>query len=86
LIGVEDDACYTITNSSPATLAHAVCQALEACTSLDRPLPASCVGGKGSNDDDGTGGGGQSRITHRIGMVLLSPTQGGMMATRVAGK
>ncbi len=44
---------------------------------MDRPLPASCAAGKGGVDDGGTNGGSQSRITHQIGMVLPSPTQGG---------
>ncbi len=72
-VGKEDDACYTNTASSPATLAQAVCRVLEFHTSLDRPLPAGCAGGKGSDDDGGAGGGGQSRIAHRIGMVLPIP-------------
>ncbi len=83
-VGKEDDACYTY--SSPATLAQAVCWALESCTSLDRPLPAGRAGGKGGDDDGGTDGGGQSRIAHQIGMVLPSPTQGDAAAMRVAGK
>jgi hypothetical protein len=85
-VGKEDDACYMNANSSPATLAQAVCRALESCMSLDRTLPASCAGGKGSNDDGGTDGGGRRRIAHRNGMVLPSPTRGGVTATRVAGK
>jgi hypothetical protein len=85
-VGKEDDACYTNADSSPATLAQAVCRALESHTSLDQPLPAGCTGGKGGDDDGGTNGGGQSRIAHRIGIVLPSPTRGGAMATRVAGK
>jgi hypothetical protein len=84
LVGEEDDACYSNANSSPAMLAQAVFRALESRTLLDGPLPADCVGGKGGNDDGGTGGGSQSRIAHRIGMVLPSPTRGGMTATRVA--
>jgi hypothetical protein len=86
LASVEVDACYTNTNSSPATLAQAVCRALESCTSLDRPLPAGCMGGKGSDNDGSTDDGSQSRIAHRISMVLPSPTQGGATATRVVGK
>jgi hypothetical protein len=82
----EDDACYRNANSSPATLMQAVCRALESCALLDWPLLAGCVGGKGSNDDGGTGGGGRSRIAHQICMVLPSPTQGGATATRVAGE
>jgi hypothetical protein len=85
-VGKEDDACYTNADSSPATLAQTVCQALESRASLDRPLPAGCAGGKGSDDDGRTDGGGRSRIAHQIGMVLPSPTQGGTMATRVAGE
>jgi hypothetical protein len=86
LVGAEDDACYTNADSSPATLVQAVCQALESHTSLDQPLPASCVGGKGSNDDGATGGGERRWIAHRISMVIPSPTQGGAKAIRVAGK
>jgi hypothetical protein len=86
LVDKEDDACYTNTNSIPSTLTQAVCQALESHASWDRPLPAGYMGGKGGNDDGGTNGGSRSRITHRIGMVLPSPTQGGVAATRVAGK
>ncbi len=40
---------------------------------LDQPLLASCAGGKGHNNDSGTGGGGQSWIVHRIGVVLPFP-------------
>ncbi len=36
-VGKEDDACYTNTDSSPATSTQAVCQALEYRASLDRP-------------------------------------------------
>jgi hypothetical protein len=86
LVGKEDDACYRNADSSPPMSAQAVCWALESRASLDRPLPASCAGGKGGDDDGGTNGGGQSRIAHRIGMVLPSPTQGGVTATRVVGK
>jgi hypothetical protein len=86
LVGEEDDACYTNANSSPATLAQAVCWVLESHASLDLPLPARHAGGKGGNDDGGTDNGSRSRIVHRIGMVLPSPTQGSTMATRVAGK
>jgi hypothetical protein len=86
LVGKEDDACYTNAVSSPATLAQAVCRALEFRASLDRPLSASCTGGKGSDNDGSTGGGGQSRIAHRIGMVFPSPTRGSTTATRVVGK
>jgi hypothetical protein len=85
-VGEEDDTCYTNADSSPATLVQAVCRALESRTSLDRPLPAGCAGGKGGDNDGGTNGGGQSRIVHWIGMVLLSPTRGGMTVTRVAGE
>jgi hypothetical protein len=85
-VGEEDDACYTNANSSPATSVQAVCRALESRVLLDRPLPAGRAGSKGGDDDGGTDGGLQSRIAHRIGMVLPSPTQGGMTATRVAGK
>jgi hypothetical protein len=85
-VGKEDDACYTNADSSPATSAQAVCRALESRASLDRPLPAGLAGGKGGDDDGGTDGGGQSRIAHRIGMVLPSRTRGGVTATRVAGK
>ncbi len=53
---------------------------------LDRPLPAGRTGGKGGDDDGGTDGGGQSRIAHRIGMVLPSPTRGSVTAMRVAGE
>ncbi len=52
---------------------------------LDQPLPAGCVGSKGGDDDGGTNGGSRSRIAHLIGVVLLSPTQGGAAATRMAG-
>jgi hypothetical protein len=86
LVGKENDACYTNANSSPATSAQAVCRASESCPFLDRPLPAGRAGGKGSDDDGVTGGGGRSRIMHRIGMVLPSPTQGSASATRVAGE
>ena len=86
LVGKEDDACYMNADSSPTTLVQAVCQALESRTSLDWPFLAGRVGGKGGNDDGGTNGGGRSRIAHRIGMVLPSPTQGGTTATRVAGE
>jgi hypothetical protein len=55
-------------------LAQAVCQALESRVSLDQPLSAGRAGGKGGKDDGGTDGGGRSKITHRIGMVLPSPT------------
>jgi hypothetical protein len=58
LVGEEEDACYTNANSSPATWAQAVCRALESRASLDRPHPANCAGGKGSNNDGGTNGGG----------------------------
>jgi hypothetical protein len=85
-VDVEDDAFYTNANSSPATLAHTICWALEAHALLDRPLPAGRAGGKGGNNDGGTGGGSRSRIAHLIGMVLPSPTQGGMTVTRVVGK
>ncbi len=81
LVGKEDDTCYT--DSSPATLAQAICRELESRTSLDRPLPAGRAGGKGGDDDGGTDGGGQSRIAHRIGVILPSPTRGGATATRV---
>jgi hypothetical protein len=81
---LSDDACYT--DSSPATSAQAVCRGLESRASLNRPLPAGCAGGKGGDDDGGTDIGGRSRITHRIGMVLPSPTRGDAMAARVAGK
>ncbi len=85
-VGKEDDACYTNSDSSPTTLVQAVFRALESRASLDRPLPASCAGGKGGDDDGGMDGGSQSRIAHRIGMVLPSPTQGGTTAMRVVGK
>ncbi len=39
LAGLEVDTYYTNADSSPATLAQAVCRALESRTSLDRPLP-----------------------------------------------
>jgi hypothetical protein len=58
LVRKEDDACYTNANSSLATLAQAVCWALESHALLDWPLPAGQVGGKGGNDDGGTNGGG----------------------------
>ncbi len=45
LVGGEDKAHSTNANSSPAALAHAVCRALKARGSLDRPLPAGCTGG-----------------------------------------
>ncbi len=83
LVGKEDDACYKNADSSPPMLAQAVCQALESRAFLDRPLPAGRAGGKGGDDDGGTNGGGRSRIAHRIGMVLPSPTQGGATAMRV---
>jgi hypothetical protein len=86
LVGKEDDACYTNTDSSPAMLAQDFCQALESCTLLDWPLLAGCAGSKSSNDDGSIGGGSRSRIAHQISMVLPSPTQGGTMATRVAGE
>jgi hypothetical protein len=86
-VGVEDDACYTNANSSLATLAHSICQALNACALFDPPLPAGCVGGKGGNNDGATGSSGRSWIVHRIGMVLSPPPpSGGTTATRVAGK
>jgi hypothetical protein len=84
--GMEVDACYTNADSSHATSAQAVCRALESRAKLDRPFPAGRAGGKGSDDDGGTNGGGQSRIAHWIGMVLPSPTQGGVMATRMVGE
>jgi hypothetical protein len=37
LVSVEDGACYTNTNSSSATSAHAICQALNARTLFDSP-------------------------------------------------
>jgi hypothetical protein len=40
LVGEEDDACYTNADSSLATLAQAVCRALESLASLDWPIPA----------------------------------------------
>jgi hypothetical protein len=86
LVSKEDDACYTNANSSPTTSLQAICRALESRALLDQPLPAGCMGGKGGNDDGGTGGSGRSRITHQISMVLPSPTQGGATATRVVGK
>jgi hypothetical protein len=55
---MKDDACYTNSDSSPAKLVHAVCQALNARAFFDRPLPAGCVGSKGSNNDGGTSGSG----------------------------
>jgi hypothetical protein len=85
-VGKEDDACYTNTDSSLATLAQAVCRALKSRASLDRPLPAGRVGDKGGDDDGGIDGGGRSRIAHRIGMVLPSPTRGGTTANMVAGE
>ncbi len=72
-VGMEDDACYMNADSSPATSAHTICGALNACVLFDRPLPVGCAGGKGINDDGGTGGGGQSWIMHQIGMVPPSP-------------
>ncbi len=62
--GGEDNACSTNANSSPTMLAHAVCQVLKACTSIDRPLLAGPVGSKdgkgdGSNNNGKAGGGGQ---------------------------
>jgi hypothetical protein len=85
-VGKEDDVCYRNADSSPATSAQAVCRAMESRASLERPLPAYRAGGKGGDDDGGTDGGGPSRIAHRIGMVLPSPTRGGTTATRVAGE
>jgi hypothetical protein len=57
LVSKEDDACYTNADSSPATLVQAVCRALESRTLLDWPNPTGCAGGKGGDDDGGTGGG-----------------------------
>jgi hypothetical protein len=74
LVGVGDDACYRNTDSSPATSAHPVCRALNAHALSEWPLLAGCAGGKGSNNDGGTGGSGQSWIAHRISMVLPSPS------------
>jgi hypothetical protein len=74
-VGVEDDAYHINANRSPATLAHTVCQGLKACALSDRPLLASCAGGKGHNNDGATGGSGLSWIAHQIGMVLPSPSQ-----------
>jgi hypothetical protein len=74
-VGVEDDACYTNADSSPAMLAHTICQALNARTLFDQPLLASRAGGKGSDDDGSTSGSGQSWIARRIGMVLPSPSK-----------
>jgi hypothetical protein len=81
---MEDDANYTNANSSPAMLAHAICWELKALLLLDRPLLAGHLGGKGSNNDGGTGGSGKSWIPHRIGMVLLSTPQA--MAIKVVGE
>jgi hypothetical protein len=86
LVSTEDYTCYMNADSSPTTLAQAVCRVLEYCALLDRPLPAGCAGGKGGNNDGGTEGGGKSRITYRMGMVLPSPTRGGATGTRVVGK
>ncbi len=75
-VDVVDDACYTNAHSSPATLAHAVCWVLEARTLLDQPLLAGCTGGKGGNNEGGTGGGGTATAT-KWAMA---------MAMRVVGK
>ncbi len=85
-VSKEDDTCYMNADSSPATLVQAVCRALESRASLDRPLLAGRAGGKGGNNDGGTDGGSRSRIAHRIGMVLPSPTRGGATTTRVASE
>jgi hypothetical protein len=37
LVGVKDGACYTNTDSSSATSAHAICQALNARALFDGP-------------------------------------------------
>jgi hypothetical protein len=75
LVGVDNDVCSMNVVSSPAMSAHAVYQALKAHTLLDRPLPASCAGGKGGNDDGGTIGSSHSWIAHWIGMVLPLPPE-----------
>jgi hypothetical protein len=84
----EDDACYTNTNSrqQPHHVGASCLPGIGIPRIIGPALPAGCAGGKGGNNDGGTGGGGQSRIAHQIGMVLPSPTQGGAMVTRVAGK
>ncbi len=62
-VGGEDDSHSTHANCSPTALVHAVWRVLKARRLLDRPLPASCVGGKdgkgdgGNNDGDASGGG-----------------------------
>jgi hypothetical protein len=63
-VSQEDNVHSTNANSSPTTSAHAICRALKVHTSLDRPLLASCKGGKDgkgdSSDNNGnTGGNGQ---------------------------
>jgi hypothetical protein len=88
--GGEDNTRSTNANSSPTALAHTICRALEACTTSDRPLPASCVGGKdgkgkGNNNDDNASGSGQEldRALDWDGPPL-PPLSGGATATRVA--
>jgi hypothetical protein len=43
---MEDDACFTKANSSPATFAHAICWALNARTLFDWPHLAGCAAAK----------------------------------------
>jgi hypothetical protein len=92
LVGREDDADSTNGNSSPAVLAHAVCQVLKAHRSLDRPLPACPVGGKDSKGNGGDNNGNADsncqevdRSPDRDGPPL-PPLSGGAIAMRVAGK
>jgi hypothetical protein len=90
--GGEDDTRSTSTDSSPTVLANAVCQTLKARTSLDRPLPAGCVGGKdgkgnGSNGD-GDAGGSNQELDHSPdwdGPPLLLPPSSSTTAMRVVG-
>jgi hypothetical protein len=90
--GREDNTHSMNTDSSPTVLSHAICQALKARLSLDRPLPASCTGGKdiksNSGNNDGNSGGGGQEGDHAPDWDgdPLPPPSGSTMATRVAGE
>jgi hypothetical protein len=87
LIGGEDNARSTNANSSPATSAHAVFQALKAPALLDQPLLASCAGGKDSKGDSGNNN--CVKLDHALDQdfpPLPPPLSGGRMATRIVGE